>query len=159
MNNDHAFYQSLALIAEAAPHFQDDWQLIGSAAAKVAGADVGHINDVDLLLSKADIRVITEHWRDRPILQAAPSKQFRSEAFYRFDAPLPIEVMSGFKLQTLQGKWKPITPQTRVQFGDMFAPDIDEQIAILKLIGRPKDAPRIIALERLAPGNLYRFNK
>jgi len=159
VDNDAAFQRSLALIVEAAPIFRDNWLLVGSAAARIAGADVGHIKDIDLLLSARDNHALKDHWRDRPILPATPSEQFRSEIFHRFDAPLPIEAMSGFELQTLQGEWKRIAPQTRIQFGDMFAPDIDEQIAILKLMGRPKDAPRIMALERLAPDNLYRPNK
>ena len=152
MDNDAAFQQSLALIAEAAPLLRDNWILIGSAAAKLAGADVGDINDIDLLLSARDNHALKEHWRDWQILPATPSKQFRSAFFYRFDTPLPIEAMAGFELRMLQGNWKRIKPQTRVQYGDMFAPDINEQIAILKLMNRPKDAPRIKALERLASG-------
>lgn len=149
MNNDQAFNQSLALIAVAAQIFRDDWFLIGSVAAKLANANVGEINDIDLLLSEGDIHNFKQHWRGRPILPATPSDQFRSGLFYRFEAPLPIEAMAAFELRTPQGDWKLIEPKTRVQYADMFAPDIDEQISILKLMNRTKDAPRVAALERV----------
>ena len=159
MDNDAAFQRSLALIVEAAPIFRDNWLLVGSAAARIAGADVGHIKDIDLLLSARDNHALKDHWRDRPILPATPSEQFRSEIFHRFDAPLPIEAMAVFELRLPNGEWAYIEPKTRIQFGELFAPDIAEQIDILKMMDRAKDAPRIMALERLAPDNLYRPNK
>ena len=145
----HAFDQSLALIADAASIFLDDWMLIGSAAAKLAGANVGPINDIDLLLSTRDNHALKTHWRSRSILPAPPSEQFRSAIFHRFSAPLPIETMSDFALRTGDGNWQQISPQTRVKYGNMFAPNINEQIAILQLMGRPKDARRIAALKNL----------
>ena len=154
MDNDEAFRQSIALVAEAAPLFYDNWVLIGSAAAKLAGADVGRINDIDLLLSKRDIQALENHWADRVILPAIRSEQFRSEVFDRFDAPLPIEAMTGFELRLANGEWTRISPKTRIQHGVMFAPDIEEQIAMLKLMNRPKDTQRIAALMRLSSGQI-----
>ncbi len=149
MHNDEAFDQSLALVAEAAKVFQDDWILIGSAAAKIAGADVGHINDIDLLLSERDIHALKNHWRGKRVLPAAPSDQFRSRLFYRFEAPLPIEAMAEFEIKHPTGEWMRIEPKSRKQYGALFAPAVSEQIDILKLMDRPKDAPRIEALTRL----------
>ena len=59
--------------------------------------------------------------------------------------------MAAFELKLPSGEWAHIEPKTRKQFGEMFAPEIDEQISLLKLMNRPKDAPRIAALMRLAP--------
>jgi len=139
----------LQLIADAAVIFQDRWLLIGSAAAHVAGVDVGAIADIDLLLSERDINALDVHWRNRKRLDAQPSHRFRSQIFHRFDAPLPIEAMAGFELKTRNGDWIRLAPKTRIQFGAFYAPGLSEQVKILNLMGREKDAPRILALEKL----------
>jgi len=140
---------SLQLIADAATIFEDGWLLIGSAAAHVVGADIGAIADIDLLLSERDINALDAHWRDRKRLAAQPSDRFRSQVFHRFDAPLPIEAMAGFELKTRNGDWLWLEPKSRAQFGAFYAPSLSEQVEILKLMGREKDTPRILALEKL----------
>jgi hypothetical protein len=89
------------------------------------------------------------HWRDRKRLDAQPSDLFRSQIFHRFDAPLPIEAMAGFELKNPKGDWIRLAPKTRMPFGTFYAPGVSEQIEILKLMRREKDAPRILALEKL----------
>jgi hypothetical protein len=139
----------LQLIADAAAIFEDGWLLIGSAAAHVAGADIGAIADIDLLLSERDIKALDVRWRDRKRLAAQPSDRFRSQIFHRFDAPLPIEAMAGFELKNPNGDWLRLAPKTRMPFGAVYAPDVSEQVEILKLMGREKDAPRILALQKM----------
>ncbi len=139
----------MELIAGAAPIFEDDWLLIGSAAAYVAGADVGLVNDIDLLLSARDINALDAHWPDRKRLAVSPSNQFRSQLFHRFDAPLPIEAMAGFELKTRDGDWVRIEPKTRIDYGGVFAPAVAEQIEILEMMGRVKDRKRISALQNI----------
>jgi len=138
----------LELIVGAAPIFEDDWLLIGSAAAYVAGADVGPVNDIDLLLSARDLKTLDVHWRDRERLAVSPSSRFRSALFHRIEAPLPIEAMAGFELKS-GGDWVRMDPKTRVDYGGVFAPAITEQIEILEMMGRDKDRPRISALQQL----------
>ena len=147
MTGTSAFQQTINLLADAAPIFQDPWHLIGSAAAKIAGAEVGVINDIDVILSERDNFALEELWSDRDVLAVEPSSQFRSRVFHRFSTPLTVEAMSCFELKNAAGEWKRIAPRTRVQFGKLYAPDITEQISIMKLMGRQKDAPRIAALE------------
>ncbi len=139
----------LRMITNAAPVFQDDWFLIGSAAAHVAGADVGVISDIDLLLTERDITALDQHWRERKRLPPGESDQFQSKIFHRFEAPLPIEAMAGFELKTPADEWLSIWPNTRVQFGQVFAPSITEQIEIMALMNRDKDRNRITALKSL----------
>ena len=52
--------ETLGLIAAAAPAFTDEWWIIGSAAAALAGADIAEVRDVDLLLSERDATAL---WR------------------------------------------------------------------------------------------------
>ncbi len=89
------------------------------------------------------------YWRARQRLDALPNNRFRSQIFHRFEAPLPIEAMAGFDLKTSNGDWLRLEPKTRAQFGALYAPDINEQIEILKLMGREKDMPRILALQKM----------
>ena len=63
--------------------------------------------------------------------------------------------MAAFELKTPDGAWLAIEPKTRVRYGDLYAPAVSEQIEILRLMNRPKDAPRIAALEALS---VHRIN-
>ncbi len=137
---------TLRLISDVAPYFRDKWTLIGSAAAFVAGADIGEVGDVDLLLSEHDFEKLELLWGDREKLPARKNSQFRSKRFSRFSSPLPIEVMAGFELKAANGEWIKVTPKTRVRFGELFAPSVNEQISLLRLMRRKKDESRIAAL-------------
>ena len=141
---------SLSMLADASRVFQDRWHVIGSAAGHLAGADVGAINDIDLMLSIRDIKALKDHWRDVPTGPPEPSDQFRSDIFYRFETPLPIEAMAAFELKAPGGAWMAIEPKTRIRYGNIYAPAVSEQIEILRLMNRPKDAARIAALEALS---------
>ena len=149
-NNPGDLERSLSMIVEAAPLFEDPWWVIGSAAGYLVGADAGGVNDIDLLLSIRDIKTLKTHWRETPAGPPVPSEQFRSALFHRFETPLPVEAMADFELKTPGGAWLTIRPKTRVRYGNLYAPDVAEQIGILRLMNRPKDAPRIATLEQLS---------
>jgi len=138
--------ETLDKIAEAAAHFEDEWWVIGSAAAALAGAEILEARDVDLLLSERDARSLLSLWSGAPASPADPSNQFRSAVFARFEsAPLPIEAFGGFEMK-LRGEWRDIRLLTRIAHGNIFTPSIAEQIALLEAMGREKDEPRIAAL-------------
>lgn len=144
---------TLTLIAEAAPDFVDEWWIIGSAAAALAGAQVADVRDVDLLLSERDARDLLQRWKDKPTLAVTPSAAFRSAVFARFaHAPLPIEMMGGFEMQ-VRDQWRAVRPLTRVRHGDLYAPSLAEQVALFEAMGRKKDVARIGALLALAAHN------
>lgn len=138
--------ETLSMIAGVAPAFEDEWWIIGSAAAALAGADIAEVRDVDLLLSENDARRLGDLWSDIPKSAAGASGQFRSAVFARFEqAPLAIEIMGGFEMK-VRGDWRKITPLTRIARDGVFTPSIAEQIALLEAMGREKDAARIEAL-------------
>jgi hypothetical protein len=141
--------QTLALVAEASGGFEDDWWIIGSAAAALSGADLSIVRDVDLLLSEKDARRLLDLWAAAASAGAAPDPKFRSAVFARFeDAPLPIEAFGGFEM-LVRDRWRGVIPLTREARGDVFAPSVAEQIALLEAMGREKDNVRIAALRRL----------
>lgn len=138
--------ETLDLIVEAAPAFEDEWWIIGSAAAALAGADIAEVRDVDLLLSEGDAERLFARWSSAPRQEEAPSGQFRSTRFARFNhAPLAIEAMAGFEMK-LRGVWRRIWPLTREARRGVYTPSIAEQIVLLEGMGREKDAARIQAL-------------
>lgn len=139
--------ESLSRIAAVSDRFEDDWWIIGSAAAALSGADVSIVRDVDLLLSEKDARRLLDHWNGQPVKGAAPDAQFRSAVFARYEGtPLAIEAFGGFEMN-IRGCWRPVAPLTRVAHGEFFTPSVAEQIAILETMDRDKDRARIAALK------------
>ncbi len=138
--------RSLALIVGEAPRFEDEWWIIGSAAAALCGADIADVRDVDLLLSERDANALLMRWSATPRAGASSSDQFRSASFARFEnGALAIEAFGGFEMR-IRGEWRRISPLTREARGDIFTPSVAEQIALLEAMGRAKDQPRIAAL-------------
>ncbi len=140
--------ETLTRIAAASGQFTDEWWIIGSAAAALAGAEIAVVGDVDLLLSEADARRLLGLWAGESAKSALPDAQFRSLVFARYDAmPLPVDAFGGFEMN-VRGVWRPFAPLTRIARGPVFTPSVAEQIAILETMDREKDALRIAALRQ-----------
>lgn len=142
---------------EALPDLQrlcvDPWVLIGSAAARLVGADVD-VADIDILTSAGDAGRLAEHWQARreTHFEPASAERFRSQfARFRFTG-LPLEVMGDLQLHGGQG-WQPVRAgQTMLAAcGGMQipVPRIADQIRILESFGRPKDLQRAALLRAL----------
>ena len=141
--------ETLAAVAEVSSVFEDEWWIIGSAAAALSGADVSLVRDVDLLLSENDAQRLLGLWAQGKQSGAAPDTQFRSAVFARFEAtPLAIEAFGGFQMK-VRGTWRAVAPLTREARGGVFTPSVAEQIALLLAMGRAKDGERIAALRPL----------
>lgn len=139
--------ETLSRIAAASGRFEDEWWIIGSAAAALSGADLAVVRDVDLLLSEPDARRLLDLWSQELSTAAAPDAQFRSAVFARYEGPpLPVEAFGGFEMN-IRGVWRGVVPLTREAKGDVFTPSVAEQIALLEAMGRDKDAGRIAALK------------
>ena len=132
---------------------RDPWTLIGSAAARLAGAEVA-VADLDVLTSVRDAETLIGHWRARRDATYVPrgEERFRSR-FARFRSPgLPVEVMGGLELCSERG-WEP------VRIGEIVTvnvaglaipiPTVAEQIRVLENFGRPKDLQRAALLKCL----------
>ena len=153
---DTALHAVLALaVPELHRHCVDPWVLIGSAAARLAGAEVT-VADVDVLVSVRDADALIDHWRARQDESHAPadSDRFRSR-FARFDFPgLPLELMGGLELRGDSG-WAPVRIDDIVMLDvagvAVPVPAVSEQIRVLESFGRPKDLRRAASL-RLLPG-------
>jgi hypothetical protein len=150
-----AWHEALAAaIPDLHRHCRDPWTLIGSAAARLAGAEVA-VADLDVLTSVRDAETLIGHWRARRDEAWTPpsAERFRSR-FARFLFPgLPVEVMGGLELCGERG-WEP------VRIGEVVTvdvaglavtiPAVAEQIRVLERFGRPKDLQRAALLKQLS---------
>ncbi len=149
-----ALYATLAeIVPELHVHCIEPWCLIGSAAALLAGADVG-VADVDVLVSRDDAERLMALWalRREHAHQPVDEDRFRSH-FARFRFPgLPVEVMGGLELDDGDG-WQPVTAGRLMLMGlnglAVPVPSIPDQIRILESFGRDKDQRRAASLRAL----------
>lgn len=141
--------ETLDEIKQIAHQFQDEWWIIGSAAAWLAGAKLQIIDDVDLLVSERDHAFIKTQWAKKLLNLQLESQKFHSEHFARFQFALVVEVMAGFSIHTADG-WKRVEPKTRIGVDGVFIPEIKEQIDFLKMMDRPKDHRRIRFLQEIS---------
>lgn len=132
---------------------RDPWTLIGSAAARLAGADVS-VADLDVLTSIRDAEALAGEWWARRDDAYVPgdSGRFRS-CYARFHFPgLPVEVMGGLELFGENG-WVPVqVGETETVDMDGLAvtiPSIGEQLRIMENFGRAKDLRRAALLKSL----------
>ena len=154
-----ALYATLAeIVPELHVHCVEPWCLIGSAAALLAGADVG-VADVDVLVSRNDAEQLMTLWAERREHTHEPvsAERFRSH-FARFRFPgLPVEVMGGLELNQGDG-WKPVKAGRLTLVGlnglAVPVPSIEDQIRILESFGREKDLLRAELLRASASSPL-----
>ena len=142
-----------ASVSQLHAHCRDEWAVIGSAAAALAGVDV-QAADLDLLTSVADAQRLIAWWPSRLDAAYVPTgaDRFRS-CFARFHFPgMPLEVMGGLELHDERG-WQPVRVQDVVHVNvagiEVPIPARDEQIRILESFGRPKDLARADLLRAL----------
>ncbi|KRE87895.1 hypothetical protein ASG75_05190 [Rhodanobacter sp. Soil772] len=133
---------------------RDPWTLIGSAAARLAGAEVV-VADLDVLTSVRDAETLIGHWKARRDDTYVPpgEDRFRSR-FARFLFPgLPVEVMGGLELCGERG-WELVRIDAIVMLDvaglAVPIPAVTEQIRVLESFGRPKDLQRAALLKRLS---------
>jgi hypothetical protein len=141
------------LDADLARHAQAPVFLIGSTAARLAGALV-EANDLDLLAGVDDAARLEQAWAARRTgdYEPADGQLFRSRfARYAFPA-MPVEVMGGLEV-CVGGVWR------RLAIGDaapldghapcLHLPSVAEQLRVLALFGRAKDRARAALLRPL----------
>lgn len=134
----------------------DRWTVIGSAAAKLAGADVS-VADIDLLVSRHDADLLAARWVTRRQAVAANGGEalFRSRfARYAF-APWIVEVMGDLELHGEHG-WQAVRVDETVdvELGDISVtiPTLAGQMHLLEAFGRPKDLRRAAILRTMVQG-------
>lgn len=147
----HAMLATLA--REVHPRCADRWTVIGSAAAKLAGADVS-VADIDLLVSRRDADTLIAHWATRrQVVEPRDGDGLFRSHFARFDFfPWTVEVMGDLELHAGRG-WQAVhvADIVSIDLGDVSVPvpSLAEQIRLFESFGRAKDIRRATILRAL----------
>lgn len=148
----------VAVVPELHRCCRDSWTLIGSAAARLAGAEVV-VADLDVLTTRRDAEALIDQWQGQLDKAHAPAgaDRFRSHfARFRF-TDLPLEIMGGLELFGANG-WEPVqvgkTMTVEVAGLHVPIPVVTEQVRVLESFGRPKDLQRAALLKSLSEERL-----
>jgi len=136
--------RSTEVIARVMPGDRD-WWIIGSAALALSGISV-EPQDIDVFAASD----VIEQARLALGVPAMPSgsDRFRSIPYFQFhpEGGLPIDFMGGLEVRVAD-TWVPLHIESRVSVSirnvTLFVPDLEEQVAILRLFDRPKDLARV----------------
>jgi len=145
--------RTLSEVSNILKLFNNDFFVIGAAAMILSGVDVGDTEDVDILTSEQNARILKNYLAKDTIDDYTPQRSdlFRS-FFNRYKTQLmDIEVMGNLEVN-INGKWTLLTIEdyTVYTIGDLDIklPTLQEQRRILTLFGREKDMRRIELIDR-----------
>ena len=129
---------------------KDPWWIIGSAALALHLKQDIAVNDIDVLLSVDDARIVRAALAI-PSAAISPHPLFHSEEYFTWDrTSVPVEFMAGFSV-CVAGEWQVVSCQTRlaVDVGGqaIYVPDLAELASLLALFGRPKDRERLALIK------------
>lgn len=143
---------SLEALARVMSDAQDEWFLIGGAAFLLHGLEQVTLDDIDVVLSVADIERLAER-RGIKAKSVRGTALFRSELLLIWDAlPVKIEFMAGLEV-CYKKQWVRVEPESylKVPVGnsELCIPTYDDFERICKMFGRPKDLQRLKELGAL----------
>lgn len=126
------------------------WCIVAGAATALHTGDWADVRDIDVAVSLPDAHrlIALSGFIDRT---DGGNDSFRSKIYATRPGSVEIDIFADFEI-CAAGVWTRINP-LRVPIvtpvGTVFVPEIREQIAITRMLGRAKDGPRIIKLEKL----------
>lgn len=129
---------------------KDPWWIIGSTALALHLKQDIIVNDIDVLLSVDDARIVRAAL-GIPKAAISPHPLFLSEEYFTWDRNnVPVEFMAGFSV-CVSGAWQLVSCRTRqaVDVGGqvIYIPDLAEMASLLELFGRPKDMERLALIK------------
>lgn len=151
MDTNQKLYNSLKHIQEITKHVTSDWVIIGSAAAHLSGADLMP-SDVDFCASTGMVARLIGSDIGHNVVKHGQTIFSNPYATITPPGGLPIDFMGDLSVLSA-GEWKKLEfksrKKIRFDFGDIYIPEIWEQIAILEMFGRDKDLAKLPLLQAL----------
>ncbi|MFN2101131.1 1-acyl-sn-glycerol-3-phosphate acyltransferase [Altererythrobacter sp. MF3-039] len=149
---NEALAATLAQLGELLGQSEDDWWVIGSAAAFLHGADAGTIADVDVIVGQSDFERLARH----PHFQRYEDidrTHFSSTAIGKWtNAPMSIEVMCELHVRQ-DDQWHQVVFESRQRVEHsgqvLYVPERLELIRLFERFGRQKDVERAQALRKI----------
>ncbi|MDC7674707.1 hypothetical protein [Asticcacaulis machinosus] len=133
---------------------EPSWRVIGSGALWLSGVPVvPQPEDVDVVAPFEVIEGVRRALKVSLPVASKPDERFRSRPFfqYRPDGGVIVDFMGD--LDVFGVEWHRLRFESCVSAGGIFLPDLNEQVAILRRFGRPKDLQRIEAVQVFLSGD------
>ena len=132
---------------------QDPWCIVSGAATALHTADWSDVRDIDVVVSLADAHrlIARSGFIDRT---DGGNAVYRSKVYATRLGSAEIDIFADFEI-CAAGAWTRINPlpvPVVTPVGTVYIPELREQIAITRMLGRAKDGPRIVKLEKLLQG-------
>jgi hypothetical protein len=129
---------------------QDPWCIVAGAATALHTGDWSDVRDIDVVVSLPDAHrlIARSGFIDRT---DGGNDAFRSKVYATRPGPVEIDIFADFEICTAV-EWSRIDPvpvPIETPAGTIYVPEVREQLAITRMLGRAKDGPRIIKLEKL----------
>lgn len=140
----------LSTLIDAFSVTRDRWCIIAGAATALHTSDWTDVSDIDVVVSVADANrlIASAGFVDRT---DGGNGTYRSAIYATRRGEVEIDVFGDFEI-CVSDFWTPVMPTPvaiETPAGTVFVPTVEQQLAITKMLGRPKDSPRIARLERL----------
>jgi hypothetical protein len=132
---------------------QDPWCIVAGAATALHTGDWADVHDIDVVVSLPDAHrlIALSEFIDRT---DGGNDVYRSKVYATLLGPVEIDIFAEFEI-CAAGAWTRINPlpiPVVTPAGRVYVPELREQIAITRMLGRAKDGPRIVKLEKLLQG-------
>ncbi|GGZ40585.1 hypothetical protein [Asticcacaulis endophyticus] len=138
-----ALLRTFDFLSEVMPR-EPAWRVIGSAALWLSGVPVVPLPaDVDVVAPFEVIEGVRKALQVSLPVASRPDERFRSHPFFQYkpDGGVVIDFMGD--LEVFSGEWSCLHFESCVSIGEIFVPDLHEQVTIMRRFGRPKDLQRI----------------
>lgn len=144
----HPHLVGLTALIDAFTASSDPWCIIAGAATALHTSDWSDVHDIDVVVSVADAcRLVAGcGFVDR---SDGGNGTYRSAIYATRPGEVEIDIFADFEI-CVGGIWTPVMPTPiaiETPAGVAFVPSVEEQLAITRMLGRPKDSPRIARLE------------
>ncbi|KAF0108501.1 MAG: Uncharacterized protein FD163_1149 [Hyphomonadaceae bacterium] len=151
MSTNSDLLNSLKYICKITQKLEGDWVIIGSVAACLSGADLVP-KDVDFCASALFVETLIGCEIGQNAIKTGQKIFSNPYVTIPIERGLPIDFMGD--LSVFDGnKWQKLVFKSRktikFDFGDIYIPEIWEQIEILKTFGRAKDLAKLPLLQKL----------
>ena len=138
----------MTALSEALSATRDAWCIVAGAATAIHTGDWSDVQDIDVVVSQADARRLIAHsgFIDRT---DGGNAVYRSSIFATRPGSVEIDICADFEI-CVAGVWSSVRPTptpVETPAGTVSVPEIHEQLALTRMLGRQKDGPRIRKLE------------
>lgn len=138
----------MTVLIEALAATRDAWCIVAGAATAIHTGDWSDVQDIDVVVSLSDAHrlIARSGFIDRT---DGGNAFYRSSVFATRPGSVEIDIFADFEI-CVAGVWSSVRPRptpVETPAGTVFVPEVHEQLAMTRMLGREKDDTRIRKLE------------